>query len=231
MSDMYKYPRTYHLDFSPGVQSDDKIIETLDNFDGKEVVITEKMDGENTTMMRELFHARSLDSPYNFTRNWVKQLHSVISHEIPEKWRFCGENVAYYHSIEYKQLDSFFYLFSIWDEQNFCLSWDDMLMWADILDLATPKEFYRGPFDLDKIKSIAKNIDTETTEGFTVRLTRSFHYDDFSKSMTKWVRQGHVQPNADGEDEHWLKRTYPNELRDRYNVKPHYMSLQKKFKP
>lgn len=226
-----KYPRTYHLSFSKGIHSDDKIIETLDSFINEEVIVSEKMDGENTTLTRDYFHARSVDSPYNYTRSWIKQLHNIMSHDIPEGYRFCGENVAYYHSIEYKNLDSFFYLFSIWNEKNECLSWDDMIEWANLLDLATPKVLYRGVFDENKLKEISKNLDVNTTEGFTVRLARSFHYDEFSKCLTKWVREGHVQPSSNGKEEHWLKRTYPNEVTDMSNIKPYYMVQQsKKFK-
>lgn len=43
----YKYPRTYHLSSSPGKTSDDKVISDMSEFEGKEVVVTEKMDGEN----------------------------------------------------------------------------------------------------------------------------------------------------------------------------------------
>lgn len=229
-----KYPRTYHLPFSKGLQSDDKLIETLDSFYGQEVIASIKMDGENTTFARDFMHARSVDSPHNFTRDWVKKLHSIIRHEIPENWRFCGENVAYYHSIEYNDLSSFFYLFSIWDEQNNCLSWDDMMVWADILDLATPEVVYRGVFDEKKLENIAKEMDVTQNEGFTVRLARGFHYDEFSKCLTKFVREGHVQPdNADDPDgfaSHWLKRTYPNKLADPTLVKPMYMAQQKKNK-
>ena len=167
----YKYPRTYHLPFSGGVQSDDKIIESLDPFKGKEIIVTEKLDGENTTLTEEGFHARSLDSPYNFTRAFIKQLHAYIGHEIPKGWRFCGENVSHYHSIEYNNLESFFYLFSIWDDQNYRLGWDEMMEWAGVLDLATPKVFYRGEFNEQVLKDIAKNLDTKTTEGFTVTTT------------------------------------------------------------
>ena len=37
----FDYPRTYHLPFSPGMASDDKMISTLDHFAGKESIITE----------------------------------------------------------------------------------------------------------------------------------------------------------------------------------------------
>lgn len=42
-----KYPRTYHLPWSPGATDDDRIIKSADVFKDKEVVVTVKMDGEN----------------------------------------------------------------------------------------------------------------------------------------------------------------------------------------
>lgn len=221
-----KYPRTFHLPFSPGVQSDDKVIQDLSSFENEDIVITEKMDGENTTIYFDHFHARSLDSPYNFTRAWIKRLQSGIGHDIPQGWRLCGENVSYVHSIEYKELESFFYLFSIWNEKNECLSWDDTIQWAALLDLAMPKTFYRGLFNLQKINEIANTLNTEKIEGFTVRKTQSFAYDDFSKNLVKWVRYGHVTT-----DEHWLKNTYPNQVLDPFHIKPSFLSQVKKLKP
>lgn len=43
----YKYPKTFHFSFSPGVQNDDRTTFDLSSFEGKEVIATEKMDGEN----------------------------------------------------------------------------------------------------------------------------------------------------------------------------------------
>ena len=51
----YKYPRTFHIPGSPGATSDDKILKSLDHFKGKRVIITEKMDGENTSLYRDYF--------------------------------------------------------------------------------------------------------------------------------------------------------------------------------
>ena len=35
----YKYPRTYHLPFSPGFTSDDKVLKDDSSFRGKEIVV------------------------------------------------------------------------------------------------------------------------------------------------------------------------------------------------
>ena len=45
--DYVKYPRTYHLPFSPGTTKDDRVLKDCSNFFGKEVVVLTKMDGEN----------------------------------------------------------------------------------------------------------------------------------------------------------------------------------------
>lgn len=215
-----KYPKTYHLPWSRGIQSDDKINQHLEHFEGKEVVVLEKLDGENTTMYGDSdgFHARSLDSPTNWTRDWCKQLHSCIMNDIPEGYRFCGENMFATHSIEYNNLESFFYLFSIWDNNNYRFHWDDIMEWADILDLATPQCFYRGIWDENIIREITNSLDTEKTEGIVATSVDSFHIDDFSKNVAKWVREGHVQDNS----EHWLVNAKPNRLHNG-PVKPHFM--------
>lgn len=119
-----KYPRTYHFDFSLGLSSDDKLISSLDAFEGQEVVVTTKMDGENTTLYSDYTHARSLDSGHHESRSWIKSKQAEIGHLIPQGWRICGENLYARHSIVYNDLHSYFYVFNIWNEENKCLSWD-----------------------------------------------------------------------------------------------------------
>lgn len=203
----FKYPRTYHFEFSPGVQNDDKTLFDLSSFEGQEVVATEKLDGENCTMMQDVIYARSLDSNNHPSRNWVKGLWGSIKHEIPENWRICGENLYAKHSVKYTDLDSYFYVFSIWNEQNQCLDWDETVLWCNLLGLKHVPVLYRGQFDLKLFKNM--NIDTEKQEGFVVRLADSFNFNDFSKSVVKWVRKGHIQT-----DKHWMtQKIVPNDLK------------------
>jgi hypothetical protein len=72
-----KYPRTFHLPWSLGATSDDKVVPSVSHFEGRQVVVTEKMDGENTTLYRDHIHARSLDSKGGEDRAWVKQFWGV----------------------------------------------------------------------------------------------------------------------------------------------------------
>ena len=198
---LVKYPSTLHLPFSPGVQSDDKRVQDLDGFLGREVVITEKLDGENTTMYTSYIHARSLDSRHHPSRDWVKQLHGEIGYKIPVGWRVCGENVYARHSIAYDDLTTYFYGFSIWDETNTTLSWDETLLWFDGLGIEPVPELYRGVFDVKALQGLVDSLDTRKVEGFVVRVVDRIPFRDFGTKVAKWVREGHVQT-----EKHWMSR-------------------------
>jgi hypothetical protein len=206
MSRYLKYPRTPHLPWSPGVSEDDLLLSDSFMFEGQEVVITEKLDGENTSMYRDHIHARSLDSRQHPSRAWVKGFHGSIAHLIPDGWRLCGENMYARHSIHYNNLKSYFYLFSIWNEQNVCLAWEETREWAELLGLELPPVLYQGIWDEEKIRSI--KLDLSIQEGYVVRTVKSFAYEDFQKHVAKWVRKGHVQT-----DQHWMHtEVIPNGL-------------------
>ena len=69
-----KYPRTYHLPYSPGATKDDKKLQAgwFEYFKDKYVVFTEKLDGENTAMTAQDVYARSHGTP---TRSpWSRNL-------------------------------------------------------------------------------------------------------------------------------------------------------------
>lgn len=218
-----KYPRTYHFSFSESLENDDKVIQSLDNLIGEEVVATLKMDGESTTMYPDDYsHARSIDSETNWTRDIVRKILSVIRYDIPENYRLCCENLYATHSIVYPDyyLEGYLYLLSVWDENNECLSWDDTVTYAGLFDLPTPKVLYRGIFDEKKFKELAKQLDTNLEEGFVVRLTKKIPYEEFSRSFVKYVRAGHVKENA----EHWLKTATRNGT-PKQPAKPYFMSI------
>jgi len=202
-----KYPRTYHVPWSPGTTNDDKIHQNIDFFKGKEIVMTEKMDGENTTMMSDCTHARSLDSADHSSRHWVKGLWGNIRYSIPNDWKICGENLYATHSLHYKNLPSYFLVFSIWDESDICLSWDDTITFSGFLSLDTVPVLWRGIYNEEYIKNF--KINTNLQEGFVIRLADSFPFSDFEKSVAKYVREYHVST-----DNHWMfKKIIPNELK------------------
>ncbi|ODG93955.1 2'-5' RNA ligase [Gottfriedia luciferensis] len=198
-----KYPKTFHLPWSESKTSDDKTLHTIEHFIGKEVVVTEKIDGENCSIYRDAIHARSTDSLDHPSRHWVKMLQATIGYQIPEHWRVCGENVYAMHSILYEELDSYFYIFSIWDEQNKCLSWEETIIWSELLGLKTAPVLYKGVFNEEAIKACytkKSNLGGEQ-EGYVIRLTDGFQYNDFKYSVAKFVRENHVQT-----DKHWMTK-------------------------
>ena len=161
------------------------------HFIGKEIIMSEKMDGENSSLMCDSVYARSLDSVDHLSRHWLKGLWGSIKFDIPEGWRICGENLYAKHSIHYTGLKTYFEVFSIWNEKNECLSYDDTKEWCDLLGLTMVPTIWRGIFDETFLKNY--NFDTETQEGFVIRLAESFKFEDFSTSVAKYVRAGHVQ--------------------------------------
>ena len=204
-----KFPRTMHLPFSPGISSDDKIITTTKFLENREVIVTEKMDGENTTLYHDYMHARSIDSRHHESRNWVKNYHSSIAHLIPNGYRVCGENLYAKHSVAYDSLHSYFYGFSIWDETNCALDWDSTIEWFEVLEITPVPVLYRGPFELRKLESLSKEINTDCVEGFVVRTVDSIPYHMYNLQVAKWVRSGHVQT-----DQHWQhSQIVPNGLK------------------
>ena len=210
MEQYYKYNRTYHLPNSLGSTSDDKFMLDTSEFVGKTIIISEKMDGENTNMYPDRYHARSIDSKDHESRHYVKGVWGRIKSQIPDGWRICGENLYAKHSLYYEDLESYFMVFSIWDENNMCLSWNDTVDFCKMLDLVTvPTLVERMLFDDKFILDFPSKIDTSKQEGFVIRNVDTFHYDEFYKNVGKWVRPKHVTSGN-----HWMfEKIVPNKLR------------------
>ncbi len=206
-----KYGRTFHLPWSPGAHDDDKTLPTASQFFGKRVIVTKKMDGENTSAYSDgHVHARSIDSKGGEDRAWVKQfLVNNVCFNLPEGWRVCGENLWAEHSIHYDDLPSYFLGFSIWNERNVCLSWDDTLEWFEMLGITPVPVMYDGEFDPALIRRIEPHMDWEKDEGYVIRVADAFKYGDFKSSIAKFVRAGHVQTTK-----HWRAGRHftPNQL-------------------
>ena len=216
-SDLVKYPRTYHLPWSPGMNRDDRMMSDVSVFEGQEVMICEKLDGENSTFTPLRYHARSFETEHHPSRNWVKGLWAQKGYNIPESWRVCGENMYAKHAIHYSNangnsLDTYFYMFSIWDDRNVCLSWDETEEWAELLDFTLVPVLYKGIWDMNVINELNKKMEAnpDTIEGYVVRLSREYHYSEFKNICGKYVRKNHVANNHG----HWARNKMTiNELK------------------
>ena len=194
------YPRTPHLPWSPGAAADDVRAGDLAGLVGREVVVTEKLDGENTTLYRDGLHARSLDSGHHPSRTWVKGLQGRIGPAVPPGWRVCGENLFARHSLGYTDLESYFFGFSVWDAEDGCLDWDSTVRFLHRVGVPTPRVLWRGRFDERALRALV--LDPARQEGYVVRTVAGFPGADFGLRAAKWVRRGHVQT-----DRHWMHST------------------------
>ncbi len=187
----FKYPSTYHLPWSNWHNNEKAKVFDVRRFVGRDVVVTEKMDGENTTVYPDgKIHARSIDSGDHWTRHWAKTHAATWAHEIPPGLRVCGENMYGQHSIAYDDLESYFLGFGVW-RGNTCLGWDDTLEYFELLGVAPVPVLYEGAWE-DWTPPVEPR-----GEGYVVRLRDEI--PDWSKGAAKYVRPHHVQT-----DEHWL---------------------------
>ncbi len=169
----------------------------LEGFAGREVVVTEKLDGENTTLYADGLHARSVDSAHHPSRAWVKALQGRVAARIPAGWRVCGENMYARHSLPYDTLDGYFYGFSVWDARDRCLGWDETVRFLRGLGVPVPPVLWRGVFDERALRRL--RVETGRQEGFVVRTAEGFARAEFAGRVAKWVRSGHVTT-----DTHWM---------------------------
>lgn len=211
MNSRTKYPRSFHLPWSLGATDDDKTLDSVDHFVGQEVVVTEKLDGENTSIYPDGYvHARSLDSRSHESQDWVRALAGRIARDIPATMRVCGENVFARHSIAYEALDTYFLVFALF-EGDLSLSWDEVEAYSEMLGLQTVPVLYRGVWDEAAVKACYSGTSRMggVQEGYVVRLAKSFTLDEYPTSLAKFVRADHVATGA----AHWKSAAVvPNKL-------------------
>lgn len=207
---LIRAPRTYHLPWSAGMHNDDRMMPTTEFLEGRRVIATEKMDGENTSIYTRDLHARSPDGRSHPSRDRVKAWASRFQHEIPEDWRLVGENLTAVHSIAYTDLPHIFLGFQVWNEQNICLSWDETLEWFQLLGITPVRVLYDGPWDPAALSALYDHRrDWESREGYVVRLADSFAMSEYPRAVGKFVRENHVQTAK----HHWATQAViPNGL-------------------
>jgi len=207
-----KYPRTYHLPFSPGATKDDKKLKDgwFDFYRGKTIVFTEKLDGENTCLCRQGVYARShsAETRSPWSRNlWDNDgLYWKVRGLIGLNEEFFGENLFGEHSIIYDKLLNYFHLFAAHNEERW-YSWDEIVELSFILEVPHVPELCVCKAESERqIEEIIKDLMTQPStygkekEGIVMRITDSFALDYFPHYVCKYVRANHVQT-----DEHWTR--------------------------
>ncbi len=142
MSGSKKYCRSLHAQISLGTTSDDRFMPDgyMDYFRSLDkLVLTEKLDGQNNCFSKKGVFARS---HVNITEHpWDKPMRerwNLIKNDLNDLEVF-GENMYGIHSIEYDQLESYFYVFAV-REKDYWLSWEEVKFYASLLDFPTVPE-------------------------------------------------------------------------------------------
>lgn len=209
---IFKYPKTPLVPWSHKVTSDDIFHLNIELLEHKDVVVLEKIDGENTSIFHNCqYYARSVNYSSHPSHDKVKSYIFPKIHKLPSGWRICGENCVAVHTMKYDELPAPFLCFSIWNEKNQCLSWPKTEEWCKHLEIQTVPILYHGRFNLEKIKQCytGKSAFGGEQEGYVIRNMDCFHYDDFHKNIAKYVRQDFsdlLNKRSDGK--HWRQGKY-----------------------
>src|SRR5688572_10755415 len=134
-----KYPRSFHLPWSPGGISDDKRMRSVSGLLGVELVITEKCDGSNLTYTRRQVFSRShAGPPAHPSFALAKATHGALSHRISEGISVFCEYCYAVHSIQYTRLPGYSLVFGVRDDSTGrWWDWDSVVAQASDLGLPT----------------------------------------------------------------------------------------------
>ena len=203
-----KYPRSFHLPWSPGGTRDDKRMLSVGGLCGVPIVITEKLDGSNMAMTREAVYARSHSGPPSHASfAWAKALQARLGGQIEKGVTLFGEYCFAVHSIAYGELPSFYFLFGVRDDEtDVWWEWEMVAAQAEALGVPAVPVLYRGVVervvDLERLTGeLAREASVYggEREGMVVRVERGFAGEEFGACLGKYVRADHVQT-----EEHWM---------------------------
>ena len=205
-----KYNRTFHMPWSKGATNDDKIAASMEKLIGVPIVITEKMDGSNTSLEAGGCFARTHSGPPSHTSfDGLKALHAAIKYKIPQDYQLFGEWCYARHSIEYNELPGYFLLFNVRmlnpEFNDIWLAWEEVELWAEEIGVPTVPVLFKGTISSEKeLQELVESLMIQTSkcggirEGVVVRTQKAFEDYNFSKCVMKCVRANHVQTS-----EHW----------------------------
>jgi hypothetical protein len=209
--DSPKYNRTFHFPWSPGATNDDKIATSITGLIGVPIVLTEKVDGSNTSLESTGCYARThTGPPTHKSFDQLKALHASVKHLILEHTQLFGEWCYAKHSIEYSELPGYFLLFNVRyfndDGPPNWGAWWEVETWAEEIGVPTVPVLFKGTVSSEKeLKELIESFMNQPSacggirEGVVARVAKEFIDDDFPFCVQKCVRANHV--NLD--NKHW----------------------------
>jgi hypothetical protein len=206
MSALDRYPRTYHLPYSPGVTRDDRVMtDGTQHLLGVPLVLTEKMDGSNVILRRDGVFSRAR---WHESMNPLRAVHAQIAYLIPEGLDVAGEWLFAVHSIRYDALRAWYQVFGVFDaSRETFLAWADVERIAADLGLVTVPVLERdlrvddenGLRELVERHMQGRSSQGAEREGVVVRAAGEIPLASFPALVGKYVRAGHVPEGV----EHW----------------------------
>jgi hypothetical protein len=185
------------------------------------LVITEKMDGSNTSLESGGCYARThAAAPGHLSFDALKALHATLKYSIPERTQVFGEWCYAQHSIPYDSLPGYFLMFGIRElhigsndeEFPFWYSWGELENWAINLGLPTVPILFKGTVSsVKELQELTESLVKQPSacgtirEGVVVRIADVFSDEHFSKYVMKWVRKDHVQTSDHWKDQEIIK--------------------------
>lgn len=226
-----KYSRTFHFPFSPGATNDDKIATSMNSLIGVPIVITEKMDGSNTSLELEGCFARThAGAPTHASFDLLKALHASIKYKISDDIQLFGEWCYAVHSIPYNELPGYFLLFNVavypksrsndksHTDGRVWYSWDMVELWAEDIGVPTVPVLFKGIVESEKeLKDLVESLMIQPSacggirEGVVVRFAGSFKELEFPSHVMKCVRANHVQTSDHWKDQEIIKNKLKQE--------------------
>lgn len=215
--DSPKYNRTFHMPWSKGATNDDKIATSMDSLIGVPIVLTEKMDGSNTSLEKEGCFARThAGPPTHPSFDMLKVLHAQLKYLLPKGIQYFGEWCYAKHSIEYDALPNYFLLFGIRDTYvsrvSNWYSWESVETMAQAFGLSTVPVLFKGAVNSEKeLQELVESFMNQPSvcggirEGVVARVAKEFLDVDFSTHVMKCVRANHVQTSVHWKDQEIIK--------------------------
>lgn len=201
-----KYCRSLHAHISLGTTADDRFMPAgyVASFAKKEkLILTEKLDGQNTCFSKNGLFARSHSAPSQ--NPWDKPLierWQLIKDDLGDIELF-GEGMYGIHSIAYSQLESFFYVFAVRVGERW-LSWEEVKFYAELFDFPTVPEIeIRQPLSdflqdgLDENVALDNFLTTNLGMKWTESVETSGCLGGYDPANNQPCSEGFVIRNAD----------------------------------
>lgn len=198
-----KLPSVKHLPWSEEDARRNKYLgekDTEEMFEGKRVVLTEKLDGATSCITKNKVYARSRGGEATGRQfDMLKKKHAE-KYDIPEGLAVYGEWLYAKHSIKYSSLPSYFMAFEVYDmEREMWLSRKRMKEVCERLGIKVVPVIESGRWEnMEKLTPEGESKYGDTREGYVVRVRGEIE-ENYVENSAKCVREDHVST----EELHW----------------------------